>query len=125
MLNSFYGKFCEKSEVCGKIVVKKNGVVGFVKGELQRKKNKKYLPVAIWTTAYSRYDLIDKIIKAGGDSPTSSFLYCDTDSLHCLDRRVLPFIDIDRYKNAGGKSLPRENSQVRITRIRFPYLQPG
>ena len=96
MLNSFYGKFGEKSEVCGKIVVKKNGIVGFVKGEPQRKKNKKYLPVAIWTTAYSRYDLIDKIIKAGGDSPTSSFLYCDTDSLHCLDRRVLPFIDIDQ-----------------------------
>lgn len=96
MLNSLYGKFGEKQEVIGKRPIDKNGVVGFEKTKPRLKKEQKYLPYAIWITAYSRVDLYDKILKCGGDGNDSSFLYCDTDSLHCINDDVKQFINEGR-----------------------------
>lgn len=98
MLNSLYGKFGENPNVISRIPFKKGDIVGFKKTEPRRKKHTKYIPIALFITSYARQDLIYNIIKLGGDSPNSSFIYCDTDSLHCIDDRAKDILKIDDYR---------------------------
>lgn len=79
--NSFYGKFGETIIKLGKTPYKEDDEIIYRvdKEEVLREGKRKYLPVAIATTAWGRYHLV-KLANAVGEK----FLYCDTDSIHIL-----------------------------------------
>lgn len=81
MLNSLYGKFGAKR-------IKRNVIFGLddygvLKNmELKETESKTvYIPIAMFITSYSRHDLFTDMAKVWDD-----FVYCDTDSLHLLNK---------------------------------------
>ena len=45
-----------------------------------------YIPYGTFVTAWARHKLIDSALKVWDD-----FVYCDTDSIHCFERKSYPF----------------------------------
>lgn len=78
MLNKLYGKYGSSPGNTRKKPVLDGDVLSFepIQGEPRQTV---YLPVAVWTTAYSREALF-----AGIDANRKRFVYCDTDSMHLL-----------------------------------------
>lgn len=110
-MNSSYGKFASSTDVTGKIVKFEYSdkyqceIVKFARPvdengeEYKIYKDAEYTALGVAITSYARYDLITKIDKLGGISPESTFVYCDTDSLHILDKgQDLSFIPKDDVK---------------------------
>ena len=73
LLNSLYGKFGTKSMREGCWFNPDNNLY---EKDLSIGKANKYLPIAIWITAYARMKIVDAI-----DKKYKHFLYCDTDSI--------------------------------------------
>ena len=80
--NAFYGKFGEEIVKIGKNVVVDDDLVSYVESreEVLTPFKRKFLPVAIATTAYARAHLVKTVNILG-----KSFIYCDTDSVYYLD----------------------------------------
>lgn len=110
-MNSGYGKFASSTDVTGKVVkfefndkydteTVKFDVPRDEDGEPYKLyKDAEYTALGVAITAYARYDLITKIDKLGGIGEDSTFVYCDTDSLHILDiGQDLSFIPVDDVK---------------------------
>lgn len=79
--NSFYGKFGEDIIKEGKTPYHENDdiVYRLDRYDLQNEGKRKYLPVAIATTAWGRRQLVTLANELG-----DNFIYCDTDSVHIL-----------------------------------------
>lgn len=79
--NSFYGKFGEDIIKLGKTPYFEDDNVFYRvdREELQSEGKRKFLPVAIATTAWGRRQLVKKANLLG-----EYFIYCDTDSVHFL-----------------------------------------
>lgn len=80
--NSFYGKFGEDIIKEGKTPHLVDGDVVYVldRKEILKEGKRKYLPVAIATTAWGRRQLVTMANALG-----KHFVYCDTDSVHFLE----------------------------------------
>ena len=131
-MNATYGKYGTNPDVTGKALkleddklkmIKKTDVEINVFGdevEVERVELRDpiYLPVALFTTSWSRYDIINTIDKINesyisGHSDVDKFIYCDTDSVHMLGwhRPNIPIHDskLDHWKlenkNIGAKYL--------------------
>lgn len=77
MLNNLYGKFASNPDVTGKHpIIDDNGALKLVV-ESPETTDPKYLPVAIFVTAWAR----DKTIRTA-QAVYDRILYCDTDSIH-------------------------------------------
>lgn len=115
-LNSLYGKFGEnplKEEIS---IEFKEDIQKFVKtGE--ETKPAGYLPVAIFTTSYSRIKLIEAVYTIGYDN----FIYSDTDSIHCFKNKNTKKLQIDKEKMGYWKYeyLCKEAKYLRVKR----YIQ--
>ncbi len=79
LLNSLYGKFGSKVEGYKKIPIFEDEKLRYNKGEVEEMKHY-YLPIAIAITSYAHKLLDDMIHEVG----VENFVYCDTDSIHCL-----------------------------------------
>lgn len=81
MLNSLYGKFCQKTVCASSIPILKTEDEG-IKFELSDPQTRKsvYAPVGIFCTAYAR----SKTITAA-QANYDTFIYSDTDSIHLID----------------------------------------
>lgn len=94
--NGLYGKFGMK-----KVMSLKEPYLGD-NGELRWRIYKTeendgvYLPVAIFTTAYARSELLTPMRELGND-----FIYCDTDSIHCFS--TPPHIEANTHHTELGK----------------------
>lgn len=79
--NSYYGKFGEEIVKEGKTPYLIEGEVVYIQDreEVQKMGKRKYLPVAIATTSWGRFQLVSFANLLG-----DSFIYCDTDSIHYL-----------------------------------------
>lgn len=112
MLNNLYGKFGTNPIRYSKVPVMHNGVLkwlpekeywklrGMKEGvvylrKFNRYKNTGYIPVATFCTAYARNELWKAM-----EILWEYFLYCDTDSLHCLMEgwELLNSLDIHKTK---------------------------
>lgn len=79
--NSYYGKFGEEIVKEGKTPYLIENEVFYIQDreEIQKMSKRKFLPVAIATTAWGRFQLVSFANLLG-----DSFIYCDTDSVHYL-----------------------------------------
>lgn len=94
--NAFYGKFGESIEKIGKTPhpEHENGVVYKTdRFDITKMYNRKFLPVAIATTAWGRRQLVQFANGIGKD-----FIYCDTDSIHM---RKKGFDKVNKLKREG------------------------
>lgn len=78
-LNSLYGKFGAKTKQQSKVPFLEDSILKFETTDVEIVKPV-YLPVAMFITSISRWELINDI-----QNNYNEFLYCDTDSLHLLD----------------------------------------
>ena len=95
MLNNLYGKFASNPDVTGKHpIIDDNGGLKLVV-EQPESVAPKYLPVAVFVTAWAR----DKTIRAA-QAVYDRILYCDTDSIHIMGTTIPHEIadDIDPVK---------------------------
>lgn len=76
IMNNLYGKFATNPDVTSKIPYFDDNVVCWELGPEEIRKPV-YIPVAIFTTAYARCELIGAIM-----ANRDRFDYCDTDSIH-------------------------------------------
>lgn len=74
--NNLYGKFGTNPHRNSIMLGLKNGIVAPIE-TIPTEAEPVYLPVAIFTTSYARYELLSK-----GQLNYDSLMYCDTDSLH-------------------------------------------
>ena len=82
MQNAAYGTFGSNPMRGQRIpYINEKGVISFHDTEKKYKDVGGYIPVAVFVTAWARYNLIKHIVKHIDD-----FVYCDTDSLYMLDR---------------------------------------
>lgn len=82
MQNALYGTFGSNPMRGQRIpYINEKGVISFHDTEKTFQKVGGYIPVAVFVTAWARYNLIKHIVKHIDD-----FVYCDTDSLYMLDR---------------------------------------
>lgn len=80
MQNALYGTFGTNPKRDSKEPYLENGVLRFSLIEGEYSKTKSYIPIAVFVTAWARYNLIKYILKN-----IDKFVYCDTDSLYVLD----------------------------------------
>lgn len=92
-LNNLYGKFGTRKDNNIMIPYLENNKVKYMIAESNREPKAEYLPVAIFTTAYSR----DLIIRSG-QAVYDRLCYCDTDSLHLVGLEVPDNIEIDDFE---------------------------
>ena len=87
--NSYYGKFGEDIVKEGKTPYLIDDDVLYIQDrhEVLKEGKRKYLPVAIATTAWGRHQLV-----TFANTLKDSFLYCDTDSIHFLEEKGLAII---------------------------------
>lgn len=80
--NGYYGKFGEDIIKEGKTPYLIEDEVEYImdREELQKEGKRKFLPVAIATTAWGRQQLITM-----GNALQDKFVYCDTDSIHFIE----------------------------------------
>lgn len=93
MLNSCYGKFASSTRTSSKIpYLKEDGIVGYITRE-DDPRDPIYTALSCFITAWAR-DLTIRSAVACSDI----FAYADTDSLHILDKGIVPDIPIDNFK---------------------------
>lgn len=93
MLNSCYGKFASSTRTSSKIpYLKEDGIVGYITRE-DEPRDPIYTALSCFITAWAR-DLTIRSAVACSDI----FAYADTDSLHILDKGIVPDIPIDNFK---------------------------
>lgn len=118
MLNSLYGKFGTDIKKKTKIPKYKNGIVEFYDSEPEYKDGV-YIAMASFITSYARRVTIkaaQKIIDDYNSGKSNiQFVYCDTDSLHCLseDFSLPEGLDIDNERLGAWKF------ETRFTRGRY------
>ena len=82
MQNAAYGTFGSNPMRGQRIpYINEKGIISFHNTEKKYKDVGGYIPIAVFVTAWARYNLIKHIVKHIDD-----FVYCDTDSLYMLDR---------------------------------------
>lgn len=88
-LNGLYGKFGQAIERRNKVPYLENDVVKYETQDNNDARPLSYLPIAMFTTAWAKYDLIKAAEQFG-----NRFVYCDTDSIHVIhqdgDEKLLP-----------------------------------
>lgn len=92
MLNSLYGKFATRIEVCSRRPELDNGIVKYVDMEPTERKPV-YLPVGIFVTAYGRYKTV-----TSAQAEYDRFVYSDTDSIHLLGENEPEGLELDDYE---------------------------
>lgn len=130
-LNGLYGKFGTDMDVTGKLpYLKKDGSTGWRKKsyvEVETEDGKKrwkedlalreyqegvYIPVAIFTTAYARYKIID-----ASQEIYDRFCYADTDSIHMVGLDVPKSLEKHIHPSTFGY-LKRESQFVKAKFVR-------
>ena len=96
MLNAPSGKFGESPDGLLFRSVMTGGVQKFKEQPADERKPF-YLPMSIFITSYGRCELIEHIHQTGSD-----FVYCDTDSIHCVGSHSELF-DIDPVRFGAWK----------------------
>lgn len=91
MLNSLYGKFSTRREVCSRRPVLVDNVIKYVDIEPDEREPV-YLPVGVFITSYARYKTISSAQRV-----YDRFIYADTDSLHLEGVELPNTLDIDPY----------------------------
>lgn len=98
MLNSLYGKFATRMEVCGRYpAIDDNGVLRYIDAEPETR-DPVYLPVGIFITSYARYKTI-----TSAQSVYDRFVYADTDSLHLIGTDIPENLDVDPVRLGAWK----------------------
>ena len=97
MLNSLYGKFATRIEVCSRKPVIENDVLHYVSLEPETR-DPVYLPVGVFITAYARYKTI-----TAAQSVYDRFVYADTDSLHLIGTDIPDNLDVDNVRLGAWK----------------------
>lgn len=97
MLNSLYGKFATRREVCGKRPMLVDDVLRYVPLEPEEREGV-YLPVGVFITSWARYKTI-----TSAQSVYDRFLYADTDSLHLLGTDIPENLWVDDYELGAWK----------------------
>ncbi len=120
--NSFYGKFGEDIIKEGKTPHLMDGDVVYLldRKEVLKEGKRKYLPVAIATTAWGRYQLVKMANLVGKD-----FIYCDTDSVHVRARakeRLESVVKIDGLE-LGAWDFENHYNRGRFLRAKCYYEQ--
>ena len=93
MLNSCYGKFASSTKTSSKIpYLKEDGIVGYITRE-DEPRDPIYTALACFITAWARDLTIRSAVACN-----NIFTYADTDSLHILDKGIVPDIPIDNFK---------------------------
>lgn len=112
MLNSAYGKFGTSPERLSKYpVLGDDDIVHYKLEEEPKIISAEYIPVAIFITAWARYDIINNAQKL-----YDRFLYADTDSLHLSGLEAPSTLEIDPYK------LGAWDCETQFTKAR--YIKP-
>lgn len=99
MLNSLYGKFGTNPHRRSKQVTIMDDKITFNYSDVEET-DSVYVPVAIFVTSYGRRYIQQAAYTAG-----STFIYCDTDSLHCTTEQSNIWIDskeLGAYKMEGS-----------------------
>lgn len=97
MLNSLYGKFGTRPEVCSRQPVLEGGVLRYRDLEPEHK-DPVYIPVAVFVTAYARYKTI-----TSAQAVYDRFVYADTDSLHLIGTEIPDNLDVDQVRLGAWK----------------------
>lgn len=119
-LNNLYGKFGTSNKVQEKIpyLSDEDGAIHY-KDSKPAEKDGVYIPLACFVTAYARSELVRAAQKIMDDYEAGKskiqFVYCDTDSLHCIseDFSLPEGLEIDRFKLGAWKY------ESRFTRAKF------
>lgn len=93
MMNGFYGKTALRTvrqNVIPQFDVEENRPV--YSNRVESEVEPVYIPYGSFVTAWARHKLIDSALKVWDD-----FVYCDTDSIHCFERKSYPF-KVDPYE---------------------------
>lgn len=98
-LNNLYGKFAQKTRVCGKVPVldTQSGVVHYKKGR-ESTRHEVYLPCGVFITAWARFTTITTAFKF-----KDRFAYADTDSIHAVGRDIPPGIRVHESELGAWK----------------------
>ena len=97
MLNSLYGKFATRMQVCSRKPVLEDGVLRYVDLPLDMREPV-YLPVGVFVTAYARYKTI-----TSAQMVYDRFIYADTDSLHLVGTDIPSCLDVDPIRLGAWK----------------------
>lgn len=108
MLNNIYGKFGTRPEQLSVVPYLEDGKVCYRPSEAPVNPKYPYLPVAVFTTAYSRQTLV-----RAGQSVYDRLVYMDTDSLHITGLEIPEGLDIHDTEIGKWKL------ESRFTRARF------
>lgn len=87
MMNGFYGKTAlrtTRQNVIPQMDTDKN-IISY-SDRVTTEIDPIYIPYGTFVTAWARHKLIDSALKVWDD-----FVYCDTDSIHCFERKTYPF----------------------------------
>ena len=87
MMNGFYGKTAlrtTRQNVIPTFDTEENRVT--YSERVNTEVDPIYIPYGTFVTAWARHKLIDSALKVWDD-----FVYCDTDSIHCFERKSYPF----------------------------------
>lgn len=98
LLNNLYGKFGTNPRMQSKIPNYIDKKVGFSLSSIS-KKPPVYTPIATFVTAYARMYTIQSAQKVG----LKNLLYCDTDSIHCLEESDVSCLEIHETKLGAWK----------------------
>lgn len=125
--NSFYGKFGEEVIKNGKTPYYEDGDIEYKidRHDIQSAYKRKYLPVAIATTAWGRQQLTRM-----ANHTASDFVYCDTDSVHIKARATEALKQLARdgiitlsATELGGWKLEGKFDRARFLRAKCYYEQ--
>lgn len=97
MLNSLYGKFATRIEVCGRHPELHNDKVVYVDDEPETR-DPVYLPVGVFITSYARYKTV-----TAAQAVYDRFIYADTDSLHLVGTDIPDNLDVDPVRLGAWK----------------------
>lgn len=93
LLNNLYGKFGTNPRIQSKVPNYCDEKIGFTLSDIS-KKPPIYTAIATFVTAYARLYTIQSAQKVG----LNNLLYCDTDSIHCLEKSDVSSLEIHATK---------------------------
>lgn len=109
MLNSLYGKFASRREVCSRKPELQDGHITYVDLSPQEKEGV-YVPVGVFVTSWARYKTVTSCQKV-----YDRFIYADTDSMHLIGTDIPDDLDVDAFRLGAWK---HESTFVRAKFIR-------
>ncbi|WP_142416111.1 DNA polymerase [Bartonella massiliensis] len=113
-LNTLSGKFGENPRRYECFIEFENDLQRFYRKDEPFYRKCGYLPIAIFMNSYARVFLIESIYKIG----VENFIYCDTDSIHCLKTENAQKLNIHPSKIGAWKL---ENSDKKLSQLNI-YL---